>query len=161
MTGAYPKFCARAISAALERLGTRMALAGLRARGIKSFINTGTLRSDLPELLRPQGLLRYIDGYLGSATPKATNLRKAMRWCGTGPRETIVVGDAPDDLAAARAIGNWFVAITADQLIKERVRFEDPTGLVASVDRFNVQAVSSQLRAGPWGRDLSRREGQA
>lgn len=163
MADNYTKCCARAIFAAPERRGARAALAGLKARGIKIFINTGTPYVDLPELLRRRGLLRYIDGYFGSPEPKAANLRKAMRKCSAGPHETIVVGDAPDDLVAARAIGTWFVAITADQLIKERVRFEmrDLTGLVALVDRFNAQAVPSRLRAGLRGRDSLRRERQA
>jgi phosphoglycolate phosphatase-like HAD superfamily hydrolase len=151
LAGAYTRCCARGIFSARERRGARAALAGLKARGIRLFVNTGTPYADLPELLRRRGLLRLIDGYFGSPAPKAANLRRAMGMCGATSRETMVVGDGPDDLEAARDVGAWFVAVTADQLIKEKARFEmrDLTSLVALVDRLNADRVPPRLRAGP------------
>ena len=151
LADAYTRCCARGIVSAPERRGARAALAALKARRIRIFVNTGTPYADLPELLRRRGLLRFIDGYFGSPTPKAANLRKAMQICGVTSHETMVVGDAIDDLEAARNVGAWFVAVTADRLINEKVQFEmrDLTPLVALVDRVNADRVPSRLRAGP------------
>lgn len=136
----YTRCCAQAIAAAPERRGARAALEGLKSRGIKIVVNTGTPHADLPDLLRRRRLMRLLDGYFGSPTAKVDNLRRAMRRTGAAARETIVVGDGPDDLHCARQLGAWFVGITAEQRIAEKIRFamRDLTTLVHLVDRLNA-----------------------
>lgn len=149
MTAAYTRCCEMAICRAPERRDARKALLGLKARGIRIVVNTGTPAPDLPALLRRRGLMQLVDGYFGSPVPKADNLRRAMRDLRVAPKETIVVGDGPDDLACARETGAWFVAITAERRIKEKVRFglRDLSKLVALVDSLNGGRFGARSRA--------------
>jgi phosphoglycolate phosphatase-like HAD superfamily hydrolase len=148
MTAAYTRCCEMAICGAPERRNARKALLGLKARGIRIVVNTGTPAPDLPVLLRRRGLMRLIDGYFGSPVPKADNLRHAMRTLNVTPSQTIVVGDGPDDMDCARETGAWFVAITAEQRIKTRVRFamRDLSNLVALIDRMNNGRIGDRSR---------------
>lgn len=102
------------------------------------WIASATPQRDLLPILRRRGLMRYLDGALGKPASKVANLRKAMREARVGPRQTLMVGDGPDDLAAARAVGAWFFAITAEQRIAEAVRFasRDLRGLLSLMDRL-------------------------
>lgn len=140
MADAYTRCCAQAISAAPERRGARKTLGGLRSRGIKIVVNSGTPHVDLPGLLRRRGLASLVDGYFGSPVSKADNLRRAMQMARVAAKETLVVGDGPDDLHCARQVGAWFSAITAEQRIMEKVRFamRDLTPLLHLVDRLNA-----------------------
>ena len=63
---------------------------------------------------------RFFIGVMGSPGDKITNLRVILRRLGVGPRAVAVVGDGDDDLAAARALGTWFIAVEAERRFVRR-----------------------------------------
>jgi phosphoglycolate phosphatase-like HAD superfamily hydrolase len=137
----YSDCCSRGIVAAVERRGTRRTLAALKARGFRIWINSATPQRHLPELLRRRGLVRYLDGARGGPTSKVDILRDIMARERVRTHEVLFVGDGPDDLAAARALGVPFVAITAEARIPGRKPFamRDLTNLMALIDRHAVK----------------------
>jgi phosphoglycolate phosphatase-like HAD superfamily hydrolase len=105
--------------AAPERLGARDTLAQLKRRGLRIWINSATPSRDLRELLRRGRLSGYLDGALGGPTTKAENLRRVLVAERVPARDAMMVGDGLDDLAGAKAVGTWFVAISAGQRIRD------------------------------------------
>jgi phosphoglycolate phosphatase len=139
----YSRLCVRGIVPAPERRGTLATLRALKRRGVRVWINSATPERNLPELLRRRGLMPYLHGALGGPRSKAGNLRKAMASERVTARETLMIGDGPDDLAAAREIGTWFVAITAEMRIAEQVphRMRDLTTLMPLIDCLHPRPV--------------------
>ncbi len=133
----YSDCCARGIVAAAERRGAKRALAALKRRGLRVWINSATPERHLPELLRRRGLTRYLDGARGGPASKIAILRDIMFIERASPREVLFVGDGPDDLAAASALRMPFVAITAEDRISGRKPFamRDLINLIALIDR--------------------------
>ena len=119
----YGRRCARGIAAAPERRGSRAALAALKRRGLRLYVNSSTPQRDLRGLLRSRGLLSYFNGVAGSPRAKTDNLRKILAMERVSPRETVVVGDGADDLSAARSLGTWFVAVNVEGRIREAVPY--------------------------------------
>jgi phosphoglycolate phosphatase-like HAD superfamily hydrolase len=134
----YSRCCARAIVAAAERRGARSALEALKQRGLRIWINSATPSRNLSELLRRRGLMRYLDGARGGPDSKTKILRNIMAVERSHAREILFVGDGADDLEAARSLGIRFVAITAENRLRERLphSMRDLTGLVALIDRL-------------------------
>jgi phosphoglycolate phosphatase len=149
LAAAYTRCCARAISAAPERRGARAALAALKARGIKTWVNSATPHADLLAIVRDRGLMRFLDGVLGGPASKAANLRKALAAERVAPRHALMVGDGPDDLEAARALGVLFVAITAEDRIAGNgpLAMRDLARLPALVDRLRARPVRARRAA--------------
>jgi phosphoglycolate phosphatase len=142
LAAAYTQCCRRGIGAARERRGARSALLALRARGIKIWVNSATPHRDLVAIVRDRKLSPLLDGVLGGPASKAANLRAALAAARVLPRHTLMVGDGPDDLAAARAVGTWFVPITAEGRIPG-------TGPFAMRDLARLPALIDRIRARP------------
>lgn len=119
----YGRRCARGIAAAPERRGSRAALAELKRRGLRLYVNSSTPQRDLKGLLRTRSLLSYFDGVAGSPKAKPDNLREILAMERVSPREAVVVGDGEDDLFAARSLGTWFVAVDVEGRIHETVPY--------------------------------------
>jgi phosphoglycolate phosphatase len=136
---AYSRCCSRGIVAAPERRGARAALARLERRGLSIWINSATPARDLPHLLRGRGLSRYLDRALGGPASKSENLRRILASERASARTVMMVGDGVDDLEAARSVGTWFVAITAEQRIREPCRYAMPdlSRLAALISRLD------------------------
>ena len=134
----YGRRCARAIAAAPERRGAKSALAASRRRGLKLYVNSATPRRDILGLLRARGLAGHLDGTLGAPASKADNLRRLMRAERLSARQVVVVGDSMDDLVSARDVGAWFVAVTVEPRIRERVAYgiKDLNLLLPLLDRL-------------------------
>jgi phosphoglycolate phosphatase len=149
LAAAYTRCCARGIIAARERRGALAAVSRLKRRGFRIWINSATPWRDLPDLVRRRGLARYLDGALGGPASKIDNLRRVLAAEGVAGRDVVMVGDSPDDREAARAVGTWFVAITAEQRIPERPRYHMPdlTKLVPLLDRLSPRRMPA-ARAG-------------
>ncbi|HXN44488.1 MAG TPA: HAD family hydrolase [Xanthobacteraceae bacterium] len=143
LAAAYTRCCARAIAAAPERRGARAALAALKARGIRIWLNSATPHRDLLAIVRGRGLLPWLDGVLGGPASKTANLRAALAAERLAPRQALMVGDGPDDLEAARALGTLFVAITAENRLAGKGRFamRDLARLPALIDRIRSRPV--------------------
>src|SRR5262245_30408459 len=138
LAAAYTRCCARAIAAAPERRGARAALAALKARGIRIWLNSATPHRDLVAIVRGRGLLPFLDGVLGGPASKVANLRRALAAERVAPRRALLVGDGEDDREAARALGTFFVAITAEDRLSGNGPFamRDLSRLPALVDRI-------------------------
>jgi len=141
LAATYTACCARGIVAARERRGGRQMLATLRRRGLRLWIASATPWRDLRPILRRRGLPPLFDGALGGPASKIGNLRRIMRAERAMPGEVILIGDGHDDLAAARSLGIWFVALTAGNRLPGPHRFamRDLTSLVALVDRLRTR----------------------
>ena len=111
----------KGVIAAAERRGARAALKALKRRNIKIWVNSATPSGDLPPLLRRRDLLRLVDGVLGGAGTKVDNLQKAMQLERACPAETVMIGDGPDDVAAARELGTWFIGVSAEKRLPARL----------------------------------------
>ena len=148
LAAAYTRCCARAIAAAPERRGARSALAALKARGIKIWLNSATPHRDLLAIVRGRGLLPWFEGVLGGPASKTTNLRAALAAERVAPRQALLVGDGPDDLEAARALGTFFVAITAEDRVPGKGPFamRDLARLPALVDRIRARQLRGPRR---------------
>jgi phosphoglycolate phosphatase len=138
LAAAYTRCCLKGIMAAPERRGARAALRVLKRRRTRIWINSATPTRDLPVLLRARGLLAFLDGALGGPGSKAENLLKSLVAESVSPRETLMVGDGPDDFAAAREVGTWFIAVSSQARITEPCshRMRDLTPLVPWIDRL-------------------------
>jgi len=100
----------RAFTGAIE------CLHGLRARRIKTGVVTNALQRFADATLAHYGLAKYLDVVIGgdrTAVPKPhpAPLWFACRTLRVEPRETLMVGDSANDVAAARAAGCSVVCV--------------------------------------------------
>jgi phosphoglycolate phosphatase len=146
LVGRYSQCCERGIAAAVERRGARRALSLLRRRNVSLWIVSATPTRDLLPLLRRRGLLQLLDGAFGAPGAKDKCLRAILAKKGRTRHEALVVGDGADDLAAARAIGARFVAITASGKVDGRHGFamNDLTKLVPLINRLAPRRIRAQ-----------------
>jgi phosphoglycolate phosphatase len=85
-------------------------LRSLRARGVKLGVITNALQRSADATLARFGLAKYLNVVIGgdrTAAPKPhpASLWFACRTLGVTPKETLMVGDSANDVAAARAAG--------------------------------------------------------
>ncbi|MER7271451.1 HAD-IA family hydrolase [Micromonospora carbonacea] len=95
--------------------GAAGVLGALRGRGIGLAVATGRSGGRARDLLGRLDLLRLVDHVVGSdevARPKPAPdiVRRALELLGVAPADALMVGDAPSDLASARAAGVRAVA---------------------------------------------------
>jgi len=76
---------------------------------IPIFVISATPESELMEIIRRRNMWRYFHGILGSPAKKADNIRSLIKKEHLEPKRTIYVGDAVNDLNAAREAGVRFV----------------------------------------------------
>ncbi len=93
---------------ALQRLGTKLGIVTQKGR---LFEIEGRLAGAAKELeeLGIAALFSVIVGFedVTNYKPHPEGVALAMARLGTGPRETLMVGDSPADIGAARAAGCW------------------------------------------------------
>lgn len=140
----YSRCCTRAIASVPLRRGARATLQALKRRGLRLYVNSATPKQHLLQLLRMRGLLNDLDGVLGGHNAKVRNLRQIFAAEGCMPCEVIMVGDGPDDLAAARNTGTWFAGVMAEARFAGRVSFamRDLTKLVPLIDRIGARPLT-------------------
>ncbi len=116
----YGRYCTEHILTCPARAGADAALAALRARGVKLYVNSATPTEPLREVIE----LRYgagaFDGIYGGFGEKAVNLRTIMEAEGLSPGETAMVGDGIDDFEAAAETGAHFVGVAEGTLAKAK-----------------------------------------
>jgi phosphoglycolate phosphatase len=140
LIAAYTACCRRGIASAPERAGTTRVLAALRARGIRLWLNSATPHRELLTIVRDRGLLPCFDGVLGGPAAKTSNIRRVLAAERIHPRQALMIGDGQDDLEAARSIGTWFVAVTAEGLSgRGPFAMRDLRNLLALVDRLRAR----------------------
>jgi HAD superfamily hydrolase (TIGR01509 family) len=75
------------------------------------WILTGTPQEVIQVTLNHFDLRRFFTGVLGSPPGKAEHFQKELRATGFHPQECLFIGDSPQDLAAAKAVGIPFIGL--------------------------------------------------
>jgi len=82
----------------------------LRARGLRLGVITNDTVSEAREELRRAGILHFFDRVIGAdcgygQKPGPGQINAFLEFSGVAPFQTVMVGDSPQDLVAARAAG--------------------------------------------------------
>ena len=96
--------------------GAQECLRSLQGRGIKTAVVTNALQRFAEATLALHGLTEHLDIVIGGdraiePKPHPASLWLACRTLGVEPRETLMVGDSLNDVAAARAAGCSVVCV--------------------------------------------------
>jgi phosphoglycolate phosphatase-like HAD superfamily hydrolase len=81
---------------------------GRRSLDYPLFVVSGTPQVELRTILEERGLLPFFAGVYGSPRRKPELLRKVVATVGCDPDRLLFLGDAPEDYAAAEAVGARF-----------------------------------------------------
>jgi HAD superfamily hydrolase (TIGR01509 family) len=125
--------------------GARDLLQKLRAIGLQVVVATAAQASESDALLRQAGLEDLIDHAANSADaeeskPDPDILESALRKAGVRPSESVMLGDTPYDIEAARKAGVPAVILRCggwwndDALADAAAIYKDPADLLASLD---------------------------
>lgn len=122
-------------------------LVKLNGMGIKIGITTVKLRSLAARIIEHMGLfcdvlIAYGDTRL--CRPNPYPLVKAMKELRVKPRETIYVGDTPEDVIQGRAAGVRTIAITAGMYKKNEFEKEKPDFIIK--DLSEIPEIVNKLR---------------
>jgi len=105
-------------AAAESRLmpGAEPLLAWLRARGVKVAVLTRNSRASVERAVRQHGLVfdAAVAREDNRPKPSPAGVHDLMEACGTGPAETVVVGDFRFDIEAGRSAGVRTVALASE-----------------------------------------------
>ncbi len=124
--------------------GTRALCERLHADGFQLVIATSARESELDALLRVAGVADLVD--LRTTADDATRskpdpdiVQAALGRAGHGADETIMIGDTPYDIAAARAAGVDCIALRSggwsDDALRDAIAIHDhPAALLAAID---------------------------
>ncbi|KAB1162238.1 HAD-IA family hydrolase [Micromonospora sp. AMSO12t] len=113
----------------------------LRRRGIGLAVATGRSGVRARDLLGRLGLLPLVDHVVGSdevprPKPAPDIVRRALRLLGARPGEALMVGDAPSDLASARAAGVLAVAALWGESDAETLHAAGPDVVLTRLDEL-------------------------
>jgi len=133
--------------------GAAEALAALHGDGFIQTVLTGNLRAAAEVKMRVAGLNMYLDMTIGGygsdardrfALPAIVADRFADRY-GTplDPDRTVVIGDAPNDIACARHAGFHVVAV-AHRIARDELAEHSPDAIL---DRLSADAVTTAVRS--------------
>lgn len=119
-----------------------------RRPGIVVGLVTGNLRGAAELKLAPVGLDRLVDrpGAFGDESPDRRDLvRNAIARAGAAPTRTVVIGDSPRDIDAARAGGARSVAVVSGWSTEGELARAGPDLLVRSLtERGPIEALIEQ-----------------
>ncbi|MEH0973676.1 HAD-IA family hydrolase [Micromonospora sp. CPCC 205546] len=116
-------------------------LATLRRRGIGLAVATGRSGVRARDLLGRLDLLPLVDHVVGSdevprPKPAPDIVRRALRLLGARPDEALMLGDAPSDLASARAAGVLAVAALWGESDEQTLRAAGPDVVLSRLDEL-------------------------
>jgi phosphoglycolate phosphatase-like HAD superfamily hydrolase len=100
-------------------------------------ICSGSDGGELREICKAHGIDSYFETIEGSPTPKDELVRNLMAKFGYDAAHTIFIGDAINDLTAAKANGLWFYGINNENLRAiSDAYLDDFIGFQRSIDRL-------------------------
>lgn len=130
--------------------GARALLEALRARGLPLTVATSASEDDRGALLERAGVDDLLSGGPSAGEVEETKpapdvVEAALRELGTEAERTVLVGDTPYDVEAARRAGVRVVALrcggwTDADLADADAVFEDPADLLRNLDRSPLAA---------------------
>ena len=129
--------------------GARDLLLTLRARHLKVVVATSAQASETALLLKQAGLDDLIDGAADSSDADETKpdpdiVQAALQRAGVLPSESLMLGDTPWDIAAARRAGVRTIALRCggwwnDDAFEGAVEIrDDPADLAANLERSEI-----------------------
>ncbi len=118
--------------------GVREGLAALRERGVMLCCVTNKVSDLTLPLLAASGLAPSLEHVLcadtpGERKPAPALLMRACAATGVAPRNVLMVGDSPVDIAAGRAAGTRVAAVSYGYTPADRLRVLGPDWLVTSI----------------------------
>lgn len=121
--------------------GMKELIEKLREQGFKCALCTGKDRERTVELLEKLNMLELFDSVVCSddvrnPKPYPDSLLLAMENIGTSCENTVMVGDAKNDIACARAAGVAGIAVTWGDVPREALEKESPDYIADSVDEL-------------------------
>lgn len=116
--------------------GVRAALEQLRGRGLRLGVVTSKLHSGADRGLRRCGLDDLIEVVIGAddvkrAKPEAEPVERALELLAGQPRECVMVGDSPHDVASGAAAGARTAAVLWGPFRREHFVAQPPTTFLA------------------------------
>lgn len=130
----------------------------LHARRLKLVVATSAQKNELAALLELLGATRWIDGATSSddverSKPEPDIVRAALERAGSDPAETVLLGDTPYDVAAARACGVDTIAFRCggfgDAVLRGAVAIVDgPHELLIRLDDTDLGGHRGHARPG-------------
>ena len=126
------------------REGAGDMLESLAKTGVQSVIFSNHLKYPIIECCEKFGLSRYLDDVLSNediaeqarSLLKKERLLRYMAAQGITEKNTIIVGDTPEEIEIAREIGAVGVAITGGYSAQKRLEACDPEFLIHSLDEL-------------------------
>jgi len=129
--------------------GVAEGLDALRRAGLRLAVCTNKLEAAARSVLAELDLARRVDAVVGAdgapaQKPDPAHLRTALERIGVGPDEAVMVGDGPNDAAAACALNMPFVlvgygygsaAVPRDAVARRIERFADLSTALAALTR--------------------------
>ncbi len=137
--------------------GAADSIAALHRHGFVQTVLTGNLRAAAQVKLRVSGLDRYLVPDIGAfgddardrlELPAVVAERFETRY-GTAldPARTVVVGDAPNDIACARHVGFRVIAV-AHRMSRDELEMHSPDAVLERLDSAAVVSIVGSLTAG-------------
>jgi pyrophosphatase PpaX len=122
--------------------GIPLALDALRDRGVRMGIVSGKRRRGILRSLRSADLEAYFEVLVGADDhgehkPHPGPILKAMETLGADPRRTAYVGDAPQDVIAARRAGVRAIACLWGPFSREELAQHQPDDWLESVEEIH------------------------
>lgn len=131
--------------------GARALLEALRASGLRLVVATSAGNDEVEGLLKQAGLDGLIDDVAGSGDADASKpdpdiVVAALAKAGLQPREAVMLGDTPFDVASARAAGLDTIVLRCggwwnDEALREAIEIHDhPRALLEALAPITVSA---------------------
>lgn len=101
----------------------------------KLFLLTGVPKTFLTNNLDSQKISDYFNGYSSNVSDKIDGLCKLMEKCTLNPKDTVYVGDMPNDIIAGRMNGVTTIAIVSKESYseEEKLKSENPDFLIHDI----------------------------
>lgn len=105
-------------------------------RKVPLYIVSATPQDEIRFIVQERGLSRYFHGVYGSPMKKVESMREILATSGTEPGSALFVGDAQNDLHAARALGVPFVGRVSRGAANSFLGESDVVGVVNDLDEL-------------------------
>jgi phosphoglycolate phosphatase len=136
----YSEYCRAEICNCPEIPGASEALEDFFSLGIPIFVNSATPTSHLECLVQCRGWKEMFTGVYGKPESKEQNIYRVLNDLALSPHEVIMVGDGPDDAAAAVHVSCCFVHVAYDRKPENNVVpnlvITDLSGFVSKVSNI-------------------------
>jgi len=107
----YTVLCKERVSSCPYIAGAHELLTYLKINHYYIFLNSGTPRELLNDIIKDRSLEGFFNGIFGKPSTKAENLQQIFKKNRIVPQEVVFVGDGDSDMAAAKETGCHFLRL--------------------------------------------------